>query len=525
MLLAAARPVGHVATARGDEVLEAMNWVTILCSMIVASCLTVATVHLLVWLRSRDAWINLLLSDCAVAAAVIVALDVALMHARTADQFATILRWTQVALAWAIVSVVLFARQYLNAGRAWLIWSVVGARVAALVINFVVPVNLNFRQIVAVQSVTTLGESISVPVGVPNPWMLVGVASVCLFLVFLADASFTAWRRGRGLRASLICGILAPATLFALIRALQFVWGERLRTPYLISLAPLGFLVIMSYALSGDLLRANALARELRESGERMSQAQAELDRVSRLTAMGEFAAALAHEILQPLTAIILQAKSCLQTLPDDAPEDLRSGLRSVVEAGERAVQVTRRNRELFRYKSVRGAQVDINHLIDETRTLAARRLADSGVTVSTNLADKLPAVRGDKVELQQVLLNLIANAIDATESRAARRVWIRSSEDAGGVRVEVADNGIGLAGVDTRRMFTLSYTTKPNGTGVGLSVSRAIVDAHGGRIWGEPNREGGASFYISLPTAAASGGLPSAPALHHGGAGSALRT
>jgi signal transduction histidine kinase len=340
-----------------------------------------------------------------------------------------------------------------------------------------------------------------VPLGLPNRWMLVGNASVALFLIFLIDASLTAWRHGRRRQAALISGILAPATLVALVRAIQFVWGAHLTTPYVVSLAPLGFLVVMSYALSGDLLRGNTLARELRESGERMSQAQAELDRVSRLTAMGEFAAAMAHEILQPLTAIILQAKSCLQALPDDAPADLRDGLRSVVDAGERAVQVTRRNRELFRYNTVRSAQVDINRLIEETRTLAARRLSDSAVTVSTNLADNLPTVRGDRVELQQVLLNLIANAIDATEARTARRVWIRSSDDAGGgVRVEVGDNGVGLAGVDTRRMFSLSYTTKPSGTGVGLSVSRAIVDAHGGRIWGEQNSEGGATFYVTLP-------------------------
>src|SRR5262249_42568462 len=121
-------------------------------------------------------------------------------------------------------------------------------------------------------------------------------------------------------------------------------------------------------------------------------------------------------------------------------------------------------------------------------------------VHVATTLAANLPPVRGDRVELQQVLLNLIANAIDATESRPAARLWIRSSEEDDGVRVEVGDNGIGLGRVDTGRMFSLSYTTKPSGTGVGLSVSRAIVDAHGGRIWAEPNAEGGASFYFLLP-------------------------
>jgi signal transduction histidine kinase len=488
-----------------------MSWVTIICAMIAASCLTVASIHLLVWIRARDAWTNLLLSVCAVAAAVIVTFDVALMHAKTPTEFAAVLRWAHLPLAVGLSAVVIFARYYLEAGRSWLMWSVIGLRAIALVINFIVPVNLNFREISAIQRVSILGEPITVPLGVTNEWMLVGNAAVVVFLVFLVDACVMAWRQGRRPQALLLGAILVPATFAALVRAMEFVFGGvPIKTPYLISLVPLGFLVVVSFALSGDLLRAAALARELRESGERMSLTQAELDRVSRLTAMGEFAAALAHELLQPITAIGLNAKAALQSLPDAGPgvEDARASLRNVIEAGQRAADVTRRNRELFRSRTVRTSPVDINRVIEETRAFAARRLSDGGVAVTTTLADNLPEVRGDRVELQQVLLNLIANAIDATESRPTRRIWIRSSPDASGVGVEVGDNGVGLDGVDTSRMFTLSYTTKPEGTGVGLSVSRAIVDAHGGRIWAEPNSEGGASFYFTIPLREAGGDL-----------------
>jgi signal transduction histidine kinase len=491
-----------------------MNWVTIICSMIAASCLTVAAVHLFVWLRFRGAWTNLLMSDCALAAAVIVAFDVALMHAQTAKQFGSILRWLHVPLAWALISVVLFTRRYLGAGRAWLMWSIIGARATALVLNFVIPVNLNFREITAIQTVQILGEPISVPVGERNPWMLVGNLGVVLFLVYLVDASIGAWRRGRRAQALLMGAVFAPATFVALIRAMQFVFGATsLRSPYFISLVPLGFLVVVAVGLSGDLLRATALERELRESHEQMGVAQAELDRVSRLTAMGEFAAALAHEILQPITAIGLNAKAALYALLRPAPdlEEVRASLENVLEAGQRAAEVTQRNRELYRYRTVRSAPIDINRVIEETRILAARRLIESGVTVVTTLAKNLPAIHGDRVELQQVLLNLIANAIDATESRPAPRVWIRSSEDPDGVRVEVGDNGVGLSHVDTGRMFSLSYTTKPSGTGVGLSVSRAIVDAHGGRIWAEPNADGGASVCFTLPLGDA-GAAPASP-------------
>jgi two-component system, LuxR family, sensor kinase FixL len=614
-----------------------MNWITVICSMIAAACLTVASVHLLVWLRARDAWTNLLLSNCAISAAVIVGFDVAMMHAQTPGQYAAILRWIHVPLSWGLVSVVFFARQYLGVGRTWLMWSAFGMRAISLALDFALPVNLYFREISSIASVSILGESISVPLGVTNPWMLLGNASAMLFLVYLVDASVLAWRRGRRREALVIGGVLTPTIFVVVIYAMLFVWGgPRFRTPYLISLAPLGVLLAMSIALSSDLLRTAALARELRESRERMSlaataahlgfwewdvvrdeiwatgdartqleldeskgvsfqgfleslhpddrepvrrtflhalsagdeyeieyrvlaenegsrriagrgrveldarntplrvrgvavdvtdrrnaehalrEAYAELDRVSRLTAMGEFAAALAHEILQPLTAIVLDAKSCLRALPETTPrsQDIRAGLQSVIEAGQRAAQVIHRNRELFRHQTVRSTPVDINAVIEEARTLAARRLADSVVTTTVALDEHLPAISGDRVELQQVLLNLIANAIDATESRPAKRIWIRSSEDAGGVRVEVGDNGIGLGSVDMQRMFSLSYTTKPNGTGVGLSVSRAIVDAHGGRIWAESNPEGGASFYFTLPPKSRvdtpPGGLPS---------------
>jgi signal transduction histidine kinase len=604
-----------------------VNWVTVICAMIAAACLTVAGVHLLVWLRSRDAWQDLLLSNCALSGAAVVGFDVALMHAQTPEQFGDILRWAHVALAWALVSVVFFARKFLGAGRDWLLWLVVGTRAISLVIDFVVPVNLNFREITAIEHITLLGEPLAVPVGPTNRWMILGNATIMLFLLYLVDASVSAWWKGRRRQALLVGGFLVPAILFALIRAMLFLWGEStLPTPYLVTLVPFAVVLVASVSLSGDLLRTAALARELRESRERMNlaasaaglgfwewdvvrdeiwatgdarkqldadesqpvsfqrfveslhpedreparetfqqalktgeysaeyrvvvdadgvrriavrgrveldadqqplrmrgiavdvterrnaeqalrEAQAELDRVSRLTAMGEFAAALAHETLQPLTAIVLNAKACLRLLPE-APdlEDVRAGLESVAESSQRAAEVIQRNRELFRHRTVRTAPVSINDVVDEARALAARRLADSGVAIAIVLARELPVVSGDRVELQQVLLNLIANAIDATESRPAPRIWIQTSEDADDVRVEVSDNGVGLGAVDVQRMFTLSYTTKSTGTGVGLSVSRAIVTAHGGRIWGEPNAEGGASFFFTLPRRATNG-------------------
>jgi PAS domain S-box-containing protein len=245
-----------------------------------------------------------------------------------------------------------------------------------------------------------------------------------------------------------------------------------------------------------------------KQAEQSLDETHRELSRVSRLTALGEFAASIAHEVRQPLTAIILNARACLRGMSSATPdlEDIKAGLLDVVTASQRAEQVIQRNRELFRLHTVQTASLDLNGVIRDAVLLSGNRLTENGVTVHMRLADELVTVSGDRIELQQVLLNLLGNAIDAMEGveEGARRLQI-SSVLVGdqSVKVTVADNGVGLAGVDMRQLFTLSYTTKPAGTGVGLSISRSIVEAHGGQLWAEPNPERGATFCFSLPIAA----------------------
>ncbi len=247
-----------------------------------------------------------------------------------------------------------------------------------------------------------------------------------------------------------------------------------------------------------------------------LEESHAELRRVSRLTALGEFSAAVAHEVRQPLTAIIMNARSCLRGIASGAPdlEDLRAGLLDVVESGQRAEEVIQRNRELFRHQTVQTTALEINAVIREANTLAGARLRDSQVSLLLSLDSDLPAVIGDRIELQQVLLNLIANGIDAMDhvDPGARVIEIASSRATETmVKVSVSDRGIGFDGVDTARMFTLSYTTKAAGTGVGLSISRSIVEAHGGRLWAEPNAEAGATFSFTVPCRPAAAPMPAA--------------
>jgi len=242
-----------------------------------------------------------------------------------------------------------------------------------------------------------------------------------------------------------------------------------------------------------------------RQAEQALGEAHAEISRVSRLTALGEFAAALSHELRQPLTAMIMNARSSLYQLEKIPPdhEAMKEGLDDLVDAGHRAEAVIQRNRELFRHHTVQTSALDINTVVREVLVLSATRLQEHHVTVAMELADDLPAVRGDRIELLQVLLNLLANAIDAMErvERSERRITITTSRlDQGAVVVAVKDCGVGLDAVDMQRMFTLSYTTKATGTGVGLSISRSIIQAHGGRIWASQNADRGATFSFSLP-------------------------
>ena len=239
-----------------------------------------------------------------------------------------------------------------------------------------------------------------------------------------------------------------------------------------------------------------------------LQETQAELARVSRLTALGEFAASIAHEVRQPLTTITINARTCLRWLNSDSPNltEVREALTDIVDAGQRADDVISRNRELFNDHTVQKVPTDLNEVIGEVTLLVRQRLQANRINLTTRVDGPLPMVNADRIELQQVLLNLISNSVDAMEggNSNAREIGIAASVAADSmVKVAVSDTGVGLEGVDVRRMFMLSYTTKPRGTGVGLSISRAIVEAHGGELWAEQNKGAGATFFFTLPTPA----------------------
>src|SRR5215469_10287812 len=203
-----------------------MSWIIILWSMNAAACLTLAGIYLLVWCRQRTDWAYFVLSCSAVAGAALTAFELALLEAQSAEDYAVILRWAQLPVWALVVSVVIFVRLYLRAGRWWLAWSVCGMRTLALILNFIFIPNLSYRQITSVRLVSWWGgETISVPVGATNPWILVAQLSSLLLIAFFINATITVWRRGDRERALRVGGALTLLSLIAVGEALLVVWG------------------------------------------------------------------------------------------------------------------------------------------------------------------------------------------------------------------------------------------------------------------------------------------------------------
>jgi PAS domain S-box-containing protein len=236
-----------------------------------------------------------------------------------------------------------------------------------------------------------------------------------------------------------------------------------------------------------------------------LRQAQAELAHVSRVTALGELTASIAHEVNQPIAGVVTNAEAASRWLKAEPPnlDKVREVLGQIVKDGMRAGDVIHRIRALIRKAPPRMARVDVNEAVLDITTLARSELLRHGVSLQTQLATGLPLIEGDRVQLQQVILNLILNAVEAMSGIAegAREMRISTGRRASnGVLVAVRDFGPGLDPQSMDRLFDAFYTTKPDGLGMGLAICRSIVEAHGGKLWATANEPRGAVFQFTLP-------------------------
>ena len=551
-----------------------------------------------------------------------------MMHAATPQASAAAIRAGHVPLAVFVVTTALFVRLHFGTGRTGLLVAIVVLRVATLGLNFSSGVNVNFEQVTALAHTGFWGDApVSVPLGPAGRWAWVPQLSNLLLLVFVADASWALWRRGGRAarqRAALVGGSVVGCIAVTGVMAALTVYGA-VQLPTLLMPAFLLVLLAMSFELSGDVLRAASLTRELAASEERMravveatpsaillvdaagrivlanpqaerdfgvareqlvgrgvetllperlrakhlrlraayaadpqprsmgsgrefvalradgsefpveislvplrsgahdqvlvaladisqrrqaeqlaAQQRAELAHLSRVAMLGELSGALAHEINQPLAAILSNAQAAQRVLARDpaALQPVGEALQAIVASDRRASQVIERLRALLRKGEALRESVDLNELVEDSLRLLHSELAHRGVVVHTELQPALPALQADRVQLQQLLLNLLINACDAMEGQAPPRpLSVRTAATAdGALCVEVADRGPGIAPADAARVFEPFYTTKPRGLGLGLPLCRSIVQAHDGRIDALQNAGGGARLRVELP-------------------------
>src|SRR6266513_878097 len=244
-----------------------MNWITVVWSINIGACLTLAAMYLAVWCKQRESWVHLLFSCSAIAAAAVSAFELGMLNAQTVERYQALVRL------------------YLHAGRAWLAWSIYGLRTLVLILNFIFPVSINFRGITDIRHFSWAGEIVSVPVGIPNPWGLLSQVSLLLLLIFFVDATITVWRRGDRRRALIVGGSMILGAVLAWHVPLV-IWGI-IDVPFFLSFAYSGIVAAMAYELSYDLLRAAQLARQLETSEADLRETQERMELAASAAKLG----------------------------------------------------------------------------------------------------------------------------------------------------------------------------------------------------------------------------------------------
>jgi PAS domain S-box-containing protein len=262
-----------------------------------------------------------------------------------------------------------------------------------------------------------------------------------------------------------------------------------------------------------DITDRKRAEEKLRASEKRLLDAQMELARVTRVTTLGELTASIAHEVNQPLAAVVANAEACLRWLDRGTPDlnAVRRSVEWVIDDGNRASEVIRRVRSLANKSDIDKVPLDVNDLVSEVIALVQRELISHRVTLRTELAPALPIILGDRVQLQQVIINLVINGAEAMQSVTdrPRELVIRSCQDeTRQVLVGVTDCGVGISAENADRLFNPFFTTKSGGMGMGLSICRSIMEAHGGRLWATANLPHGAAFQFTLPVNADNDGI-----------------
>ena len=331
--------------------------------------------------------------------------------------------------------------------------------------------------------------------------------------LFYAAIVISAWFGGRwpGLLAVVLSGLAVDFFFVAPLYTLG------LGSKSISFLLVFGVLAVLTSWMSSKRREAEVALRHARddleirvqERTEALQQVQTELTHVSRVMTLGELTASIAHEVNQPLAAIVTNGNATLRWLGGATPNmsEARQAVERIIKDSYRASAVISRVRTLVKKTPPRNDLVDLNEVIVEVLALAQTEARRNRVFLKQQLKHDLPQVRGDRVQLQQVILNLIINGLEAIakSNNGTRELSVMSAQEAENVRIAVSDSGEGLDAANLERVFDAFFTTKPDGMGMGLAISRTIIESHGGRLWATSNSPKGAVFQFTLPTNAES--------------------
>ena len=433
----------------------AFSAVTVLWSVMSSACLTLAGMYLLIWIRDRREWAYALFSISALSMAAWAMCELWMMRAATQDELNLALKWAHVPLFFWLVSTTWFVRVYLRAGRLWLAWTILILRTVMLAFNFIPGENLTYSQMSPVQQVSFLGESVTVPVGVLNPLQVITQGTVILILVFVADASITAWRRGDRRKAAIVGGSVELIILTAFVTAAPVAWGL-IRAPFVFSVPYMCLVLVMAHELTRDVLRTSQLVRELRatEAGLRENQArlQASHQQISDLfgrliaaqeTERSRIARDLHDEVSQRVAGLSI-AMSNLKRKLGGGRDDISAALTWIQrETATLADEIRNVSHDLY--------PPTFHHagLVPALRAACLQFEQRQGIVVAFRADSDLATIDHDaELSLYRVAQELLHNV---AKHAAARRVEVAVTRIAAGVQLMVADDGKGFNVGDAR--------------------------------------------------------------------------
>ena len=479
-----------------------MGNVTLLWTILATVAMTLALFCALAWALERRNLGYLMFFLTAVATAACTPFELGMMHAQLPAEYGAWLRGYHLPIFFVLLGQSLFVYFYLGTARLWLLVVFLAWRLAILVTNFLVEPNFHFHSIDALRQIAYLGDQISViAAGKPRAMQWVANASMLMLFVYVADAALRRWRKGgresRRKATVVALGIGLPMVCNVVLNQLA-VFGL-IHRPIYATMWFAGILAAVSYELARELI-LSARARL------QVAQLRGELAQLGRVDTMGQLASGIAHELAQPLTASLgnIEAAQIHLRKPDPDIDELRAIVEDVYADTRRAGEVLDRMRALIRRRPLDKHPVAIDDVFRDVSSLLHSEAIARNVELAINVDANSPKALGDRVQITQVLLNLAVNAMDAMQNLASGRRQVTLQARAatnGGLEIAVSDSGPGIPGQRLEEIFKPLFTTKPGSMGLGLALSRTIVEAHAGRLWAENHAgNGGAVLRMTLP-------------------------